>query len=210
MQLREECLWERLYPAVPGAPLQGERDTEVCVIGGGYTGLSTGLHLAQAGRRVVVLVSGDPFWHGAGGTVAGMLPVGAWRAFPAPGTFSLVAARLGWRIEDTACLGLHAAPFARLRPFLAPGWRGICTLRDGANIVRARACDISQGGIKVETSSEFGRNAEVVVSLPGLPPQPGVVRWMADGYAGITFNRLLPLPQLIDWLKARSEARNAA
>lgn len=29
MQLREECLWERLYPAVPGAPLQGERDTEV-------------------------------------------------------------------------------------------------------------------------------------------------------------------------------------
>lgn len=29
MQLREECLWERLYPAVPDAPLQGERDTEV-------------------------------------------------------------------------------------------------------------------------------------------------------------------------------------
>jgi hypothetical protein len=82
-----------------------------------------------------------------------------------------------------------------------------CTLREGANVVRARACDISQGGIKVETSSSFGRNAEVVVSLPGLPPQPGVVRWTVDGYAGVTFNRLLPLPLLIEWLKARNGSR---
>nr|WP_314444578.1 PilZ domain-containing protein [uncultured Sphingomonas sp.] len=85
-----------------------------------------------------------------------------------------------------------------------------CTLRDGASIVRARACDISQGGIKVETTANFSRNAEVVVSLPGLAPQPGVVRWTADGSAGITFNRLLPLPQLIDWLKARNGSRTAA
>ena len=84
-----------------------------------------------------------------------------------------------------------------------------CTLREGANVVRARACDISQGGIKVETSNAFGRNAEVVVSLPGLPPQPGVVRWTVDGHAGITFNRLLPLPLLIEWLKARSGSRAA-
>jgi hypothetical protein len=85
-----------------------------------------------------------------------------------------------------------------------------CTLREGANIVRARACDISQGGIKVETTASFVRNAEVVVSLPGLPPQPGVVRWTSELCAGITFNRLLPLPSLIDWLKARSGTRNAA
>jgi hypothetical protein len=85
-----------------------------------------------------------------------------------------------------------------------------CTLRDGASTVRARACDISQGGIKVQTSAAFGKNADVVVSLPGLAPQAGVVRWTADGCAGITFNRLLPLPQLIEWLKARSGERSAA
>jgi hypothetical protein len=84
-----------------------------------------------------------------------------------------------------------------------------CTLREGASIVRARACDISQGGIKVATATIFGRNAEVVVSLPGLPPQPGVVRWVVDGHAGITFNRLLPLPLLIEWLKARNGPRAA-
>jgi hypothetical protein len=88
--------------------------------------------------------------------------------------------------------------------------RSFCTLREGATVVRARACDISQGGIKVETSVSFTRNAEVVVSLPTLPPQPGVVRWTADGCAGITFNRLLPLPLLIEWLRAQQGSRSAA
>ncbi|GAA4003072.1 PilZ domain-containing protein [Sphingomonas humi] len=84
-----------------------------------------------------------------------------------------------------------------------------CTLREGASMVRARACDISQGGLKIETTHAFARNAEVVVSLPGLPPQPGIVRWAVDGSAGVTFNRLLPLPLLIEWLKARNGSRAA-
>ncbi|HRO15788.1 MAG TPA: precorrin-6Y C5,15-methyltransferase (decarboxylating) subunit CbiT, partial [Paracoccus sp. (in: a-proteobacteria)] len=54
------------------------------------------------------------------------------RAFPAPSTFSLAAAHLGWRVEDTACLGLHAAPFERLLPVLRPGAQAIVLLRDGA------------------------------------------------------------------------------
>ncbi|MCV3270421.1 NAD(P)/FAD-dependent oxidoreductase [Roseobacter sinensis] len=39
----------------PFASLDGEVTADVCVIGAGYTGLSAALHLAQAGRRVVVL-----------------------------------------------------------------------------------------------------------------------------------------------------------
>lgn len=88
--------------------------------------------LAARGRRVAVLASGDPFWHGAGGSLAARLDPAEWRAFPAPSAFALAAARLGWRLEETTCLGLHAAPFARLRPHLAPGARLLCLLRDGA------------------------------------------------------------------------------
>jgi hypothetical protein len=84
------------------------------------------------------------------------------------------------------------------------------TLREGASIFRGRACDISQGGVKVETPMLFSRNAEVVVSLPGLPPQAGIVRWTDNGFAGITFNRLLSLPTLIEWLrKQRGETKAA-
>ncbi|SIQ54314.1 precorrin-6Y C5,15-methyltransferase (decarboxylating) [Paracoccus thiocyanatus] len=88
--------------------------------------------LALRGQGVAALVSGDPFWHGAGGSIAAVLDPGEWRAFPAPGTFSLAAARLGWRLEKVACLGLHAAPLARLRPVMARGARAICLLRDAA------------------------------------------------------------------------------
>ncbi|MCJ8139015.1 precorrin-6y C5,15-methyltransferase (decarboxylating) subunit CbiE [Falsirhodobacter halotolerans] len=88
--------------------------------------------LAERGRRVVVLASGDPFWHGAGAGLAAALERHEWRAIPAPSTPSLMAARLGWRLEEVAVMGLHAAPFARLRPLLTRGGRVIVTLRDGA------------------------------------------------------------------------------
>lgn len=89
--------------------------------------------LAERGRKVAVLASGDPFWHGVGGSLVPHLQPGEWAAFPTPSTFSLVAARLGWRLEEVICLGLHAAPLERLRPVLARGQRIICLLRDGCS-----------------------------------------------------------------------------
>lgn len=86
---------------------------------------------ALAGRRVVVLASGDPFWFGAGAAIARELPSEAWRALPGPSSFSLAAARLGWPLEHTPCLGLHAAPLSRVRPHLAPGARLLVLARDG-------------------------------------------------------------------------------
>ena len=93
-----------------------------------------GAVLTEKGSNVAVLASGDPFWHGAGGSLAAHLDPSEWRCFPGVSTFSRAAAKLGWRIEDVACLGLHAAPFSRLLPHLAAGRRAICLLRDGAAV----------------------------------------------------------------------------
>lgn len=90
--------------------------------------------LARRGQRVVLLVSGDPFWFGAGSVVVRELEAWEWIAHPVPSTFALAAAQLGWPIDTTHCLGLHAAPFARLRPMLAPGVRAIVLVRDGAAV----------------------------------------------------------------------------
>lgn len=55
-----QSLWSvTATPAPPSAPLIGDRAAEVVVIGAGYTGLSAALHLAEAGRAVVVLESDD-------------------------------------------------------------------------------------------------------------------------------------------------------
>ncbi len=90
--------------------------------------------LEWRGRPVAVLASGDPFWHGAGSVLARHLEAAEWTALPAPSTLSLAAARLGWPLETTACLGLHAAPLARLRPHLSPGAKLLVLLRDGAAV----------------------------------------------------------------------------
>lgn len=86
------------------------------------------------GRPTVVLASGDPFWYGAGASLAEKLDGDEWIVHPAPSTFSLAAARLGWRLEAVICLGLHAAPFERLVPHLARGARIICLVRDATAV----------------------------------------------------------------------------
>lgn len=92
-----------------------------------------GLSLLETfrGQGTVVLASGDPFWHGAGGSLLGILDQEEYKTLPAVSSLSLAAAKLGWALEKTPCLGLHAAPFARLRPHLSNGQRILCTVRDG-------------------------------------------------------------------------------
>ena len=89
-----------------------------------------------SGRKVAVLLSGDPFWYGAGRAIAETFGADEFRVFPAPSTFSLAASRLGWPMEDTLCIGLHATPFERLRPELALGVRAIVLVRDGGSVQR--------------------------------------------------------------------------
>ena len=55
--------------------LRGEVDCDVCVIGGGYTGLSTALHLSRRGYRVVVLEANRIGW-GASGRNGGHVGIG--------------------------------------------------------------------------------------------------------------------------------------
>lgn len=88
--------------------------------------------LERRGLATVALVSGDPFWFGAGSTLAEALDPDEWRAFPGVSTYSLAAAQLGWRLEHTTCLGLHATSFAPLRAALSRYGRAIALLRDGS------------------------------------------------------------------------------
>jgi precorrin-6Y C5,15-methyltransferase (decarboxylating) len=62
---------------------------------------------ARRGTPVTVLVSGDPFWFGAGVTLARSIPVEEMLVVPSPSSFSLAASRLGWALQETVTLGLN-------------------------------------------------------------------------------------------------------
>lgn len=132
-------------------------------------------------RPTVVLASGDPFWHGAGGSLVGKLQAGEWIVHSAPSTFSLAAARLGWRLENVVCLGLHAAPFERLLPHLVRDARIICLVRDG----RA-ACDLAQW----LTDHGWGSSAMWTLSALG-GPRECITQHCADSYAGDSSDSLV-------------------
>lgn len=128
--------------------------------------------LAHRGRQVVVLASGDPFWFGAGGSLMAHLSPGEWTSHPVPSSFSLAANRLGWRLEECLCLGLHAAPFARLRPLLGRGVRVICTVRDGAAVGELALWlrDHGHPGARLVVLERLGGPLERITR--GLPDDP--------------------------------------
>lgn len=81
-------------------------------------------------------------------------------------------------------------------------------VREGASTYRMRVCDVSQGGLKVQCENCLPVGSDVVVTLSGIEPLHGVVRWASDDQMGIIFNCLLPLPTLVDWLKAEREMQS--
>jgi precorrin-6B C5,15-methyltransferase / cobalt-precorrin-6B C5,C15-methyltransferase len=164
--------------------------------------------IAHRDHPTVVLASGDPFWFGAGGSLMPHLVPGEWTSHPAVSSFQLAANRLGWRLEEVLCLGLHAAPFARLRPVLGRGVRAICTLRDGA-VVAELATWLAENGhpdarltvlerlggpaeqirpLPAEGLSDIGAPVLVAIEAtnPGLPRAPGLPDALFDHDGQIT------------------------
>ena len=66
---------ETARPPADTPPLDGDKTVSVAVIGGGFTGLSAALHLAEQGTDVVVLEAHEPGW-GASGRNGGQVNPG--------------------------------------------------------------------------------------------------------------------------------------
>ncbi|MEQ1409089.1 FAD-binding oxidoreductase [Neorhizobium sp. Rsf11] len=75
---RSHGLWEKTAPYPPLTPrLEEALSTDVAIVGGGYTGLSAALHLAEAGVNVRLLEATEIGFGGAGRNV-GLINAGMW------------------------------------------------------------------------------------------------------------------------------------
>jgi L-pipecolate oxidase len=75
---RSHGLWERTAPPAPTTEiLAGDIVADVAIVGAGFTGLSTALHLAERGVSAVVLEAVE-IGYGAAGRSSGMVNAGLW------------------------------------------------------------------------------------------------------------------------------------
>lgn len=71
-------MWDISSPESAGyAPLDGDANTDVAIVGGGYTGCSTALHLAGHNVSSIILEAED-VGYGGSGRNAGLLNAGLW------------------------------------------------------------------------------------------------------------------------------------
>lgn len=105
-------------------------------------------------------------------------------------------------------LALLSAPGDGPRPRL-PRIEVDCTawVRQDADVIRTRAINVSQGGIRVESNADLTVSGDVVVTLPGLTPAAGVVRWRDGDSYGIAFNRAFVLSDLVYWLRDQQQVQ---
>ena len=72
---RDTCWWDETIAAPEWPTLQGDLDVDVAIVGGGCTGMSAALHLAESGVSVALLEAETPGW-GASGRNGGFCCLG--------------------------------------------------------------------------------------------------------------------------------------
>jgi len=74
----QQCLWEKATPErIEAGALRGAVKADVCVIGGGITGLNAALRLLEQGRTVCLLEAHE-VGHGGSGRNVGLVNAGTW------------------------------------------------------------------------------------------------------------------------------------
>ncbi|SDB72993.1 NAD(P)/FAD-dependent oxidoreductase [Belnapia rosea] len=140
-------------PAPPTPPLPGDRQVDVVVVGAGFTGLSTALHLAERGVDVVVLEAHEPGW-GASGRNGGQVNPGL---KPDPGQVEAdFGPELGARMVRFAW-GAPETTFALIRR-----WQIACDARQGGTLRAAYQPAHAEG---VRRSAEQGMRRGLPVTL---------------------------------------------
>lgn len=121
------------------------------------------------GRKVVVIATGDPLWHGVGSIVARRLSPGEFEVFPAPSAFSLAAARLGWPLSSVQTLTLHgySRPSERIIPFIQPRARLLALTggNDTVHEVAAHLVRLGFGGSVLHVLEDMETESENHITL---------------------------------------------
>lgn len=113
---------------------------------------------SRAGKRVVVLATGDPLWYSVGARIGREIDPSEIIYHPQVGAFQLAAARMGWSMADLETLTVHGRPVEQMIAFIQPDQR-LLILTTGAETPAQIATFLTDRG--------FGRSRMVVLAAMG-------------------------------------------
>ncbi|MBW4034730.1 MAG: precorrin-6y C5,15-methyltransferase (decarboxylating) subunit CbiE [Proteobacteria bacterium] len=144
--------------------------------------------LSRRGQPVVVLASGDPFFHGVGSVLAAHVARGEFVCLPVASCVSLAAARLGWALQDTPVISCCGLPVARVIPHLHDGARLLVLSADATTPSDVAAVLLARGfgASRVHVLEALGGPCERhrVVAADRMPDDVGPLNLLAIEVAG--------------------------
>lgn len=114
------------------------------------------------GRRVAVLVAGDPLWYSVGARIGRAIPPAEIVYHPQVSAFQLAAARMGWSLADLETLTVHGRPVEQMIAFIQPDQR-LLILATGADTPARIARFLTERG--------FGRSPMTALAAMGGPDE---------------------------------------
>ncbi|MEC4814377.1 MAG: precorrin-6y C5,15-methyltransferase (decarboxylating) subunit CbiE [Scytonema sp. PMC 1069.18] len=119
----------------------------------------------RRGQSVCVLASGDPMCFGIGVTLSRKIPVAEMTIIPAPSSFSLACAKLGWSLTEVETLSLNGRPPALIQTAIHPNAR-LLILSEGKETPKIVANILTQrgfGGSQITVLERMGGASERVI-----------------------------------------------
>jgi precorrin-6Y C5,15-methyltransferase (decarboxylating) len=113
---------------------------------------------SMRGRRVVILVTGDPLWYSAGARIGREIATDEVIYHPQLSAFQLAAVRMGWSLADLETLTVHGRPVEQMIAFIQPDAR-LLILTTGAETPAQIAAFLTERG--------FGASRMTVLAAMG-------------------------------------------
>lgn len=113
---------------------------------------------SHKGKKIVVLVTGDPLWYSVGARILKAIPQEEVRFHPQLSAFQWASSRMGWSLADLDTLTIHGRAASQVIPHLAPNVRLLVLTKDKTS---------PQTVAKLLTERGFGQSQMTVLAALG-------------------------------------------
>ncbi len=155
--------------------------------------------IKRRGESICVLASGDPMCYGIGVTLTRRIPISEITIIPAPSTFSLACARLGWSLTEVETLSLNARPSSLLQSYIYPGAKLLILSqgKDTPAVVAQILTNRGYGGSKITVLERMGGVHErIVEGMAAFWSETEIAALNAMAVDCIADAGVIPLPRL--------------